>query len=136
MAKLAHLRVNRAQRFFISWIFQNFRDPTRDRFHFGLFHPARRKGRSSNAHATGDERRALFVRNGIFVNRDPSFIESDFGVFAGDLFFLQINDDQMIVGTAGHEIETFGKKTVGECSRVRDDLFTIRFKLGLKGFMK
>lgn len=86
MAEFTNLRVNRAQVFFISRIFQDGCNPTRNRFHFSLAHSASGESRSTYAYAAGHKRRPLLVWNRVFIDGDASFVERSFGHFAGDVF--------------------------------------------------
>src|SRR5699024_9040775 len=111
-------------------------DPAGNRGHVVLLETTRGAGRCTNAQAAGDERRTRVVGHGVLVGGDVGPAQRFFRGFAGDAFVDQADQDEVVVGAAGDDVEAAVHEYVGHGAGVFDGLFLVGFELITQGFFE
>ena len=107
-------------------------DAVRDDLHLFHAHAAGRSGRGAQTNAGGDERAALLTRNGVLVGGDVNRIQTRLQILAGALLVGQINEQQVIVGTAGNQLDTARLQLCSHSLGILDDLACVLLELRLQ----
>src|SRR5690606_35096429 len=79
---------------------QHITDPASQLGGFGFFEATAGDGRGTDTHTRGDERRTRVVRNGVFVHGDVGAAQGSVSVFTGVFLADQVDQEQVVVGTA------------------------------------
>ena len=104
--------------------------------HFRLAEAAGGDGGTAEADAAGIERRIHVEGNSVLVDCDAGAVEGGFGLFAANAFGENIDQHEVGIGAAGHDMESGVHKGGGERLRVGDDLLLILHVAGLHGFLE
>ena len=105
-------------------------DPCRDGAHLGLFHAARGECGRADADAGGLERRIGVLGNGVLVDGDAGLAEGELGFGAEDAFLEDIDEHEVVVGSAGDDAEARVLQALCEDLGVGDDLRGVGAELG------
>jgi hypothetical protein len=84
----------------------------------------------ANANAGRVERRALVEGDGVRVADDAGAVERLGGDLAGDVLGGQIDENEVVVRTAGHQRKALGSQLGGQDRCVVDDVLRVGFELG------
>ncbi len=120
----------------VTQIGEDFGNPRADLVHLGLAHAAGGDGRSTEADASGLHRRQGIKGDGVLVDGDAGAIESFFGIRASDAARMHVNEEKVIVGTAGDDAESQVGEGSGEGLGVDGDLLLIFTEGRLHGFLE
>ena len=104
-----------------------------DDLHLGHAHAAGGDRRSAQTHAGGDERAAGLAGDGILVGSDVHAVQTGFQILAGALLVTQVDEHQMVVGTAGHQLDAAFLQSCGQSLSVLHDLAGVLLELRLEG---
>src|SRR5690606_1653298 len=99
-----HLGFDRVRRTVFQCV-QHVTDPASQLGGFGFFEATAGDGRGTDTHTRGDERRTRVVRNGGFVDGDVGAAQSGGSVFTGVLLADQVDQEQVVVSTAGYRVD-------------------------------
>src|SRR5947209_4523097 len=100
LAEIPHFSSDGGESFFVSDFLQRPGDEFSDHLHLFFFHPTASDRRSAETNAAGNERRTRIERNRVLIDRDAGAIKSFLRYFPGQFSFTQVQQHQMIVGTA------------------------------------
>lgn len=90
-----------------------------------FFHAPCGDRRRADSQATGIGRRGRIVRDAIVVGHDACPVQRLCEFFAGDILISQVDEDQVIIRAAGHEIEAVFEQHLGQGLGVPDDLSSV-----------
>ena len=77
----------------------------RDHLHLGCTHAAGGDSRGAQTHARGHKGAAGLAGDGVLVGGNVHAIQTLLQVLAGALFVPQVNEHQVVVGAAGHQLD-------------------------------
>ena len=105
-------------------------DALADDLHVLFLHAARGDGGSAYPDAAGHERFLRIVGDGILVDGDMRLIQPLFELFARDSGAHEVEEHEVVVRAAAHEVHALGEQSFGKGLGVCDDLFLILSELG------
>src|SRR5690606_20187602 len=107
----------------IAWCGEYGGDPLADLRHLGGAHAACSERSRAETHAGCHEGRTLLTGHRVLVARDARALERLLGKLSGELALVaKVEQHEVIIGTAAHEIEAARHEFSGECLRVVDYL--------------
>ena len=95
-----------------------------------FFHAACGDGRRADAQTARVGRRRRVIRNTVVVGHDAGPVQRLGELLAGDVLVSQIDQNQVVVRSAGHELEAIFQQFFGQGLGVPDDLFCIGDEFG------
>ena len=96
-------------------------DEPGDGAHVSVGHPARCDRWGADADAGRVERGSWVFGHGVVVDLDAGAVERLGDRLATDALVCQVDEDEVVIGAAGDEVEPVAGEFVSECSRVRYD---------------
>ncbi len=87
---------------------------------------------SADADTGSDERLLGVVGDGVLVDGDEALVQASLDLLTGDVEVADVDEHEVVVGTAGNQTEAFLHETVGQNGGVLDDLLTVGLELGLE----
>src|SRR5215210_1657007 len=109
-----------------------FDDDVGDFAHLGLAHAAGRHGGGAEPDTARDGRGFGVVRDHDLVAGDADRFERLLELLASRARVAQVHEDEVVVSSAGDEVETSLEQTLGHRPAVLDDLAGVVFELGLE----
>ncbi len=92
--------------------------------------------RGTDTQAGGDERRLRVVRHGVLVHGDMGTAQGRIGVLAGQALTDQADQEQVVIGAAGHYIVATFDENVGHGLGVVDHLLLVGLEARLQRFLE
>ena len=121
---------------FVFTMVENFADEAGNLLHLRFFHAACRNGGRADADAGRDEWAFRVERNRVFIHRDVGLVQSHRRIFARDVDWCQVDEHEVIVGTAGNNAESDFGESRRHRLRIFYDLFAVFFERGLQRFVQ
>ena len=109
-------------------------DEVTDERHVVFLEASGGSGGRTYADTAGNEGTLGIVGNGVLVDGDINFVKALFEFLAGDVHGTEVNEEEVVVRTAGNEVEAFCEKSLFKRFRVLYDLFLISLEFGLESF--
>src|SRR5712692_1440865 len=109
---------------------QHLCDEARDASHLRFAHTRGGERGGAEADAAGDEGALRIERDGVLVARNSRPIERLLGDLAGDTERAQIDEEQVVVGTARHHPEPFRGEGISERGGVAHNGLGVAAKRG------
>src|SRR5690606_30178459 len=130
-----HLGFDRVRRTVFQCV-QHITDPASQLGGFGFLEATAGDGRGTDTYTRGDERRTRVVRNGVFVHGDVGAAQSCVSVFTGVFLADQVDQEQVVVSTAGHHVDAALNEGFGHGLSVLNHLRLVGFVFRSHGFFE
>ena len=111
-------------------------DAVRNDFHLGFAHAPGGDSRSTQTDAGSHEGAAGLAGDGVLVGGDVDAVEAGFQLLAGAFLVPQVEEHQVVVGAAGHQLDTASLQFSGHGLCVLHDLAGVVLELGLECLAK
>ena len=111
-------------------------DAVRNDLHLGFAHTTGGDSRSTQTDAGSHEGAAGLAGDGVLVGGDVDAVEAGFQLLAGAFLVPQVEEHQVVVGAAGHQLDAAGLQFSGHGLCVFHDLAGVVLELGLECLAK
>ena len=105
---------------------------SRDHLHLGHAHAAGGNSRGAQTHARSHEWAAGLAGDSVLIGGDVHAVQTCFQLLAGALLVTQVDEHQMVVGAAGHQLDAAFLQSCGQSLGVLHDLAGILLELRLQ----
>ena len=111
-------------------------DAVGDHLHLGHAHAAGGNSRGAQTHARSHERAAGLARDSVLIGGDVHAVQTCFQLLAGALLVTQVDQHEVVVGAAGHQLDTACLQLCCQSLCILHDLAGIFLELRLQCFTK